>query len=205
MKKVIVLILLLAVFGTVRANLVSNPGFEDGTWTADDSSEPDSWWTYGYYASSVTWKDNSANAHGGSKYMNLNGWFSASYTGGWVADAQVGQDFAASAGVEYLFTAWVKENGVGNGGGEVGFEARFRDSGGGWIEWPSITVPTTNEWSEISFTATAPAGTSDVQILLRNYGTADGGVLVDDASVVPEPISIALFGIGGLMLIRRKK
>ena len=63
-------------------------------------------------------------------------------------------------------------------------------------------------------TYTAPVGTvagvfyltgEDMNNLNHTSTTGAGGVYYDDASMVPEPVTLSLFGLGMLMLRRRRK
>ena len=204
MKKIIVLILLLAVFGTVRANLVNNPGFEDGTWTAE-TDQPDGWWTYAY---SPLWKNGAGTAHSGTKSMELAGfygwWWNGSSSAWYTSTAEVGTEIAATPGQNYAFSVWAR----GDGGADLTFQARFRDGSGVWLEDPvgEITVTTTGDWVQYDLGSyLAPAGTVDLQLVLMSTGGPNGSVFVDDVVGIPEPITISLLALGGLMISRRKK
>ena len=159
MKKLMLLILLLAVVGTVRANLVANPGFEGGPWVDETTNPPDQWWTYSY---SPLWKNDSTLAHTGDKCMELWGYYANGYT----STAEVGQDIVVTPGQIIAFSVWARSD----GGADLTFDARFRD-GGDWLEWPSVTVTTTSDWAKYYLgTYQAPLLTDDVQIVLRNTG-----------------------------------
>gem|GEM_PF-801610 len=57
-------------------------------------------------------------------------------------------------------------------------------------------------WQTYSVVATAPAGTTQVKAILMNQGPNGGTMRFDNAdlSVVPEPVSLVLLGLAGLML-----
>jgi hypothetical protein len=172
MKNVIVLILLLAVLGTVQANLVLNPSFENGTWE-DGWSTPNQWWTWGW---SPQWIDDAGAARTGDKAIQL-------FDGGSSYNsAQVGQDITVEPGQVMAFSVWARSD----DGGTLSFEARFRD-GGEWLDAPSITVIPTSDWAQYNIgTYQAPPLTDDVQIVLLNPnpGGSGGSVFVDDVSAV---------------------
>lgn len=63
-----------------------------------------------------------------------------------------------------------------------------------------MTVTELQEDVSISSFGNAPPGTIVEDIWLRG----NGGVFFDDIVLTPEPVSLALFGLGGLVLLRRR-
>ena len=55
-----------------------------------------------------------------------------------------------------------------------------------------------------SVTGTAPTGAAAVRATLGQSPGAGEYVRLDDVSLVPEPMTVALLGLGGLFLCRRK-
>ena len=82
-------------------------------------------------------------------------------------------------------------------------QIEFYDATGGrtdYYEYKDMTA----DWVLHSITATAPTGTVDVHMYL-GIGTSGIGrnTLFDNVSLVPEPMTIGLLGLGALFLRRR--
>ena len=63
-------------------------------------------------------------------------------------------------------------------------------------------------WVKIGGSITAPVGTTYGRVVLRSLDWQDGiggALYFDNASVVPEPVTFALLGFGGLFLRGRKR
>ena len=67
----------------------------------------------------------------------------------------------------------------------------------------SGTPAGTTEWTQFDYTFIAPSNASFLTV--RNATVEDMYVFVDNFTLVPEPVTIVLFGLGGLGLIRRKR
>ncbi|MFA5239276.1 MAG: PEP-CTERM sorting domain-containing protein [Phycisphaerae bacterium] len=104
-----------------------------------------------------------------------------------------------------------------------GFQIAVLGGGpGGAFQMESVdTIPVLCEWDgtdnamTLSYNYVAAMGTEDVmdtawwlQIIVGTHveGYSEGGVwYLDNATLVPEPITIALLGLGGLSLLRKKR
>ncbi len=65
-------------------------------------------------------------------------------------------------------------------------------------------------WFSFSGSAVAPTGTASVNVILlmeavSGTGPASGIAYFDDVVLTPEPTTVALLGLGGLFLLRRKR
>lgn len=198
MKRIMILtvatLMVMTLPSFAHANLLSNAGFENGTYSED--GQPTSWWegTNGW----SSWK--SGTGHTGTKWVNAG-------TGSTGPFAHWGQDVAGiSAGTQYTLSAYLKTE---NWGVPVArLQVEFKDSGSALLRTDYVDVLTgiNGTWTEYSMTtAAAPSGTTRANfMLLGNNGTVD----FDDvnADVIPEPISLLLLGSGlvGLFVLRKK-
>ena len=198
MKMKIVLLMLVAMFATAQANMLTNPGFEDGAYAL--KGIPDGWTAYSpTYTSAWNW--HSTAGVGGGKCIELiyQSLTYAYYTG------FMGQYVDVAPGDEVSFSVWAKSTTEGGTAMPYGYFTMYTSGWGyisyGWL-YPVGASTVGDEWTEVSFgSLTAPEGTAFMGIFL--WGNADG-ILYDDASLIPEPVTLSLLGLGALMLRRRK-
>ena len=155
---------------------------------------------------------------GGGAFLRLNDYPS------WPSTPQVGvrQDMPVVAGTSYTFTVWAKQGNPGGSDTAWGY-VTWLSSGGssitgygvnGWLgtyssAYSGYSVPgddwTFIEWGLDAGTApiVAPPGATSVAFYLCQYNVG-GSLDFDNASIVPEPMTMALLGLGALMLRRRK-
>ena len=221
MKKIVLLVAMALMVGTTQANLLTNPGFEDGVFKANNP--PDSWidsWTS--YTSNMTWfkdKGQEANAHSGSRYIQMNNWWTGSATH---YDVYLWQNVTGlTAGADYSFSVWGKS--VTSGTTALGgmymvwynTSSVMTSSAAGYISSTRVDGSVGDTWTQMDFgSLTAPAGTvAGVFFLLgedennpNHTGTTGAvGIYYDDAVMIPEPATIGLLGLGALVLTRRRK
>ena len=197
MKKVLMLLALLAVTGIAGADLLTNGDFEDGDTGQLGSVAIPGWNSWG----GSGWHHDDVGAVIDTKAMKL-----------WWDDAGMYQDFAASPGVTYDFSVqcmnWTGDPGTWNGL----IKAEFYDGVGGQLLAQDLerfypASEPVDTWVEIGDSIVAPAGTVTGRIVLMAvdwYDGVGGATHFDNASVVPEPASMALLGLGGLLLRRRR-
>lgn len=218
MKKLLVLLLLLAMAGIASADIMPDGGFESGSWSGHNAYVYNSTnWGYGTHNHVTSPPD----AYSGAKFMSFGlpasgaaySWTSYLYVGwetfdsGWAAAWQ--QGLVVSGGDVLQASSYIKQlSGPAGGAGFMKIEW-YNDTGKLGQDIESFVA--TASWAQVTGSLfTAPAGTTNVTMVVGNeswtgglMGTAIG---FDNVSltIVPEPMSIALLGLGGLILRRRK-
>ncbi|MGI9341666.1 MAG: VPLPA-CTERM sorting domain-containing protein [Gammaproteobacteria bacterium] len=218
--------LLLLVSGNANA-LLTNGGFE-----ADDASGGDVGGATGWTTFEGVFTNNTAGPSFGPVSHDVPGSQSLKMFGpftGTGSAAGAFQNVAGTAGQAYTLEAWVM-NWVGDPFGNLGIlQLNFLDSGGNGIGGSEVTVDPfgtadvdlsviqdgaeVTDWTQLSLTGIAPAGTAEVQAFLLHIQTGDpccsgGSLFWDDVSLtaVPVPAAVWLFGsaLGILGWMRRK-
>jgi len=204
MKKLIVFIVVLALAGMAQAELMTaNRGFELGDTT--------DWLAYGA-GSGINgwhnWKDtvtviNDGSAYEGDYYCEL-AITESEYWGFnviWQGEATI---ISADPG-NLTMSAWVRSPDVPDPILKLEYwdgVAMISDS----VTHNAITMDDT--WQFITADFVAPAGTTNVRAVIGWDLAGDVGgafeVDYDAVSLVPEPMTIALLGLGGLLIRRRR-
>ncbi|MHC4309088.1 MAG: glycoside hydrolase family 30 protein [Planctomycetota bacterium] len=185
-----VLAVVLSALGTLTATpaqeLLTNPGFEEGTNTVpwDDTIPPTGWQKYGNWGW-AGWKNNRP-AHTGTRFVDAGGFNYGEY-GVWY------QDIIVDVGETYICSIWARTEGWG-GDPHASMIMEFRNASGAILLTDRLdiftgSVPSPNVWTQYVFTTqAAPAGTAYARFLLR--GEAQCTAMFDDASLVPVVIKL---------------
>jgi hypothetical protein len=200
MKKLMVLLLMLALCGLSQAELLTaNRGFEYGDTTdwlqwGSGGSPWQSWYdTWGVVSDGT--------AHSGDYYLNIaqNHYGNWAYNVAWQGEATT---IPGVAGETYTLSYWARSNDA------TRVVVKFEASDGDWAnnKWqqeinPEITPDGT--WQFFSESFIAPVGTTELRAVVGGNETVFS-IDIDDVSLVPEPMTIALLGLGGLFIRRRK-
>lgn len=198
MKKTVFVVLVMVLAGIAQANLLQNPGFEVATWNAQANTMiPNNWgvytegWNWGnIYHSQVV---NAAQAHSGDAYWALSEWGGAYNIGL--------QDMGTIDTKSYTLSVWLKNPGDAKSV-QIGFDYLAPDQSAWWgQETINVSADLTTDWKQFSYTTTTWAG-AYVKVKIV---TAGGGLWVDDAKLVPEPATMGILAVGGMLLLKRKQ
>ena len=174
------------VVSTVNAdNLLINGNFNTGDFTG--------WWTYVPDPTTQSITIDTLDTYDGSPVANM----TSATDGAW---QELGQDFAATENTTYNLSfvydapQW----------SQAGVNIKYMDAGWNYLgyQWISLVPPNTTGWTAYSSSFTTLAGTAyaEVKFSEGSWGT----MYVDNVAVTPEPATMVLLGIGGLVALRRK-
>jgi len=181
MKSITKLLLMLLVFGlavgAAQANMLANPGFEDGTFTgALDNFPPD--WSFDYpsYTSAYTWLSGT-DAHSGTKYMRIQPWYVSPSYNAYAYQPVTG----VIAGRDYEFSVWSKNEVEGATNQEI-FNIQWSGAAGFISSVDEYIDVTSTEWTQLDFgTFTAPEGAIAASIWIGVNGYNPSATNIDDA------------------------
>jgi hypothetical protein len=196
---VMMAMLLLLCSVSVRAELLTNGNFEDGDTGQLGVVAIPGWNSWG----DAGWHNDDAGRVIDTKGMKF-----------WWDSAGMWQDFAATAGTTYDYSVQVMDSSGDTSANnwDLQIEAEFYNATDTQIASAALgyfdsTIQPDDTWVEIGDSIVAPAGTTYGRVVIRMWDwndTIGGALYFDNVSVVPEPASLILLGLGGLLLRRRQ-
>jgi glucosylceramidase len=183
-KKLVVTLILIALTLSVRAELLTNGGFEQGATGQIGSVAIPGW---NYWGNSG-WHHNDAGAFIGTKGMRF-----------WWDGVGLWQDFTATAGMTYACSVQVMDAGSDTSANnwDLQIEAEFYNATNTAIVKTAVgyfdsTTQPNDTWVGIGSSIAAPAGTAYGRIVLRQVDWRSGiagSIYFDNASVVPAGVA----------------
>jgi len=198
MKLLLMLLAIALMAGVAGANMLTNPGFEEGAFGSADT--PDGWahyWT-GYSAQHV-WISSAAGAHSGDKFMKMYNWLPY----GDSSDAFLGQVVEVQGGGEYSFEVWAKNAVAGSPKTAMmsvewySTSSILTSSAAGYISSAYTSAAAGDDWGSISFSDIAPADAIVGYFwLVAPLVNDSNSICYDDASMVgPDPNFVVDAGV----------
>jgi hypothetical protein len=208
---VVVVALLLAVAPRTAsgANVLANPGFETGTAVGNgDVGGSPNWTTFGNVFTTSSPNPLPAGPHSGTGALKEFGTFPG-VSGAFQSFPSVPGDVwtLTGFGLNASTDAMQPDN---FGLLKISYQSASNTEIAGFESAHITNLTPQNQWQALTVTATAPAGTTHVQLfaLFVQPATNGGAAFFDDLSgeLVPEPATagVALL-LGGLTLVRRRR
>lgn len=199
---------------SAQANLLANPSFESPDASGGDVSGPPTGWSgFNFNATTAV-----VTALDGTQTLKQFGPFNPFFDASGVLQSfpvVPGEIVTLSANGRNDSSDPISGGGVGDPGNFAVVKLEWFDGGGSPIGTPVETLVVDKSspadvWLPGTVVGVAPAGAASVNTLLLHVsdGTFLGGsVFWDDASVTitPEPASLSLLGLGGALLLRRRR
>jgi hypothetical protein len=159
-SKLLFLVVLILATATVHANLVVNHSFEEGTWTSVDDT-PQGWTIWEAGGGSVSWYDDAAGAHDGSRYMGIVG-------GTWPGMfPESGNNLPCTPGQTWYVGGYIK----GSTSDICNFLTGFEGADG---IFNTFNPPSETEWTYVETEVVVPAGATMTGLTLAGlYGSSE--------------------------------
>lgn len=195
------------VHSTASANLLTNPGFEDPI-TMDGPPFVGFWESFVSGSDAVA-QNSTAMPRSGAQSLELAILNSASNQFAGVFQDVVG----LAAGQTGTWSGWHLLNGD-PGGIEIRIEWRNSGTNTEISRTPAFVPTPGSSYEAFSLSAVVPVGADSARVVyaIQSFGTArNQAVYVDDVSFTtdaveaPAPATLGLFGLGGLMMLIRRR
>jgi hypothetical protein len=195
MKRVCMLSLVLGLaVSAAQANLISNGGFE-----SDGVSSATGWSHTSGDCVSFNYITDGSEVHSGNSSINV---LQPTGACAWWESSS----FSVTAGTTYTLTSWVKVVDLWADHPVDTYVKLGFNSGSGMVS-NVVTSAASQDWTEYTMTWTASEDRSDVRAVLAyvqpSYVWSPRAAYFDDVTVTPEPATLGLLAIGGLLLRRK--
>jgi hypothetical protein len=193
-------------------NVLQNGGFEAG---ATESGAPFFWGAFSETTNGLQGAVSTAAFHSGANSMEINNRATLGGAFQGLAGPQ-NPNFTTymdvQAGWNLSFSGWVLNDGTdpltGSSFGRLQIE--FYNSSGAVVDFANwgrssdwTSTLSTSTWTQFSTSALVPVGATRASFVVLNEtaGQNTGAFFVDDLVAIPEPSSMAMLAIGGIMLV----
>jgi hypothetical protein len=184
------------------ASFVANPGFEDPV-TSDGPPFVGSWEAFSGGDGSAAF-NSTVNPRSGEQHLELQITETVNTFAGVFQDVD-----GLTSGEILTWSGYSMDVGVDSGGSEIRIE--WRDSVGDTeiARTPNLVPELTDVYTLWSLTDTVPEGANLARVVyaIQSFGAGPNqNIFVDDVSVtvIPEPSTLALLGLGGLAVFLRR-
>jgi hypothetical protein len=183
-RSIFAVAVLLALVVPAQANLLTNGDFNTGDFTG--------WWTYVPDTATQSITIETTYTYDSTPNAKL----TSATDGSW---QKLGQDINTAANTTYNISFVYDAPTWSQGGCNL----KFMDASWGYLgfQWIQLAAPNTTGWTSYSGTFTTVAGTAVTEITFDEGSW--GSMYVDNVSITPEPATMLLLGLGGLLLRKR--